>query len=207
VLKKLDNVEVKEKYQVEISNRYAASESLDESFDINNGWESNRENIKISAKENLGYHRLKHNKPRSDDECSKLIDQWKQAKLQWLQNPSQINGDNLQNLRCETSRIFRNKKREYLKDKINELEINNKNKNIRYLYRGINEFQKGYQPRINIIKDENGNLLADPQSVLNRWKNFLNWMLNAYGVHDVRQMEIHMVEPLVLQSTHVKVDC
>jgi hypothetical protein len=69
-----------------------------------------------------------------------------------LQNPSQINGDNLQNLRRETSRTFRNKKREYLKGKINELETNNKNKNIRDLYRGINEFMKGYQPRINIIK-------------------------------------------------------
>jgi hypothetical protein len=96
------------------------------------------------------------------------IDQWKQAKLQWLQNPSQISGDNLQNLRCETSRRFRNKKREHLKGKINELETNNKNKNIRDLYRGINEFKKGYQPKINIIKDENGNLLADPQNVLNR---------------------------------------
>jgi len=29
------------------------------------------------------------------------------------------------------------------------------------LYRGINEFKKGYKPRINIIKDENGNLIAD----------------------------------------------
>jgi hypothetical protein len=37
---------------------------------------------------------LKHNKSWFDDECSKLIDQWKQDKLQWLQNPSQINGDN-----------------------------------------------------------------------------------------------------------------
>jgi hypothetical protein len=44
-LKKLDDVEVKEKYQVEISNRFAALESLDESFDINNAWESIRENI------------------------------------------------------------------------------------------------------------------------------------------------------------------
>jgi hypothetical protein len=67
------------------------------------------------------------------------------------------------NLRYETSRKFRNKKREYLKGKINELGTNNKNKNIRDLYRGINEFKKGYQPRISIIKDENGNLLADPQ--------------------------------------------
>jgi hypothetical protein len=89
-LKRLDDVEVKEKYQVGISNRFAGLESLDESFNINNAWENIRENIKTSAKENLGYHKLKHNKPWFDDECSKLIDQRKQAKSQWLQNPNQI---------------------------------------------------------------------------------------------------------------------
>jgi hypothetical protein len=34
------------------------------------------------------------------------------------------------------------KRGEYLKNKINELETNSKNKNIRLLYRGINEFKK-----------------------------------------------------------------
>jgi hypothetical protein len=81
-LKKLNDVEVKEKYQVEISNRFAALESLHDSFDINNAWESIGENIKTSTKENIGYQKLKHNKPWFDDERSKLIDQWKQAKLQ-----------------------------------------------------------------------------------------------------------------------------
>jgi hypothetical protein len=38
---------------------------------------------------------------------------------------------------------------------------NSKNKNIRDLCRGVNEFKKGYQPRTNIVKDENGDLLAD----------------------------------------------
>jgi hypothetical protein len=61
-----------------------------------------------------------------------------------LQNPSQINVNNLQILRRETSRTFRNKKREYLKGKIKELETNNKNKNIRDLCRDMNEFKKGY---------------------------------------------------------------
>jgi hypothetical protein len=41
-LEKLDDIEVKEKYQVEISNRFTALESLDESSDINNAWESIR---------------------------------------------------------------------------------------------------------------------------------------------------------------------
>jgi hypothetical protein len=40
--------------------------------------------------------------------------------------------------RHEASRNFRNKKRQYLKDKINELAMNSKNKNIRDLYGGIN---------------------------------------------------------------------
>jgi hypothetical protein len=103
-----------------------------------------------------------------------------------------MNGDNLQNLRSETSRKFRKKKREYLKGKIDELETNNKNKNIRDLYRGVNEFRKGYQTGINIIKDENSNLLADPQNVLKRWKNFFNQELNVHGVHNVRQKEIQL---------------
>jgi hypothetical protein len=37
----------------------------------------------------------------------------------------------LKNLRRQTGRTFRKKKREYLKDKINELVTHNKNKNIR----------------------------------------------------------------------------
>jgi hypothetical protein len=162
--------------------------------------------IKTSAIDNLGYHRLKHNEPWFDDECSNLIDQRKQAKLQWFQNPNQINGENLQNIRRETNRIFRNKKREYLRGKINELETNNKKKNIRDSYRSINEFKKGYQPRINITKDENGNLLADPQNALNRWKNFFNQVLNVHGVHDVRKTDIHTAEPLIPEPSFVEVE-
>jgi hypothetical protein len=44
-------------------------------------------------------------------------------------------------LRREASRHFRNRKREYLKGKINELATNSKNKNIRDLYGGINEIK------------------------------------------------------------------
>jgi hypothetical protein len=48
------------------------------------------EKISRTQKDNLGYQKLNENKPWLDDECSKLIDQLKQAKLRWLQNPSQI---------------------------------------------------------------------------------------------------------------------
>jgi hypothetical protein len=51
---------------------------------------------------------------------------------------SKRNGDNLKNIRREASRKFRNKKRKYLRDKISELATNSKNRNIRNLYKGIN---------------------------------------------------------------------
>jgi hypothetical protein len=46
-------------------------------------------------------------------------------------------------MRREASRQFRNKKREYLKDKINDLESYSKDKNIRGLHTGIHELKKG----------------------------------------------------------------
>jgi hypothetical protein len=46
-----------------------------------------------------------------------------------------------------------------------------KNKSIRDLYSGIHEFKRGYQQRNSLREDENGDLLADPQNILNRWKN------------------------------------
>jgi hypothetical protein len=44
-----------------------------------------------------------------------------------------INGDNLENVKLEASRHFRNKGKVYLKDKVNELSTNSKNKNIKDL--------------------------------------------------------------------------
>jgi len=59
---------------------------------------------------------------------------------------------------------FRNKKKAYLRAKIEELETNSKIQNIRDLYRGVSDFKKGYWPRCNIVKDEKGDFVADSHS-------------------------------------------
>jgi hypothetical protein len=105
-LKELNGVDC-----VQVSNRFAALEDLDAEVEINSAWEMIRENINISAKDSLGYFELKKHKPWLDKGCSKLLDQREQAKLQRLQDPSEISGANLNNVRHEASRYFRNKKR------------------------------------------------------------------------------------------------
>jgi hypothetical protein len=130
-----------------------------------------------------------------------MIDRRKHPKVQWLQNLNEANVRNVSNVRREASRHFRNKKREYLKDTINELESYSKDKNIRDLYRGINEFKKDYQLRTNLLKDERGDLLADPHKIFNEWTNYFCQLLNVHGVGGVRQTEMHTAEPFVPQHS------
>ena len=109
-LRNLNELEVKEQYQIEITNRFAALENLDVDEDLNRDWENIKENIKTSAKESLGLHELMQHKPWFDTECLDFLDQRKQAKMQWIQKPSRSNVDNPNNVRRDASRHFRNKK-------------------------------------------------------------------------------------------------
>jgi hypothetical protein len=59
------------------------------------------ENIETSARDGLGYYELKQHTLWLDEECSNLLQQRKQAKLQWLQNTRKINEVNLSNVRHE----------------------------------------------------------------------------------------------------------
>jgi hypothetical protein len=60
------------------------------------------------------------------------------------------------------------------------------NKNIRDLYRDINDSRKGYQPRTNVVKDEKGDMAADFHSIYARWRNNFCEVLNVHGVNDGR---------------------
>ena len=100
-------------------------ENLNDDEDVNRTWEKIKENIQTSAKDSLSLHELKQHKPWFDEECLHFLDQRKQAKVQWIQDPNQ---SNVGNVRREASRHFRNKKMEYLRAKIDELETNSKTK-------------------------------------------------------------------------------
>jgi len=194
-LRKLNEPEVREQYQIEITNRFAALENSGDDEDVNRTWENIKENIQTSAKESLGLDEFNQKKkPCFDEEWLSFLDQRKRAKIQWIEDPSQRNVDNLNKVRREVSRHFRNKKKAYLRAKIEELETNNKIQNITDLYRGISDFKKGYQPRCNIVKDEKGDLFADTHSILARWRNYSSQLFNVHGFKDIGQAEIHTAD-------------
>ena len=84
-LRKLNELEVKKEFQTESTNRFAGLENLSDGEDINKAWENIKENLKTSAKENLGMYELKQHKPWFDEECLGFIDQRKQATVYRIQ--------------------------------------------------------------------------------------------------------------------------
>jgi len=66
-LRKLNELEVRKQYQIEITNKFAALENLNNDEDVNRTWENIKKNIKTSAKESLDLHELEQHKPWSDE--------------------------------------------------------------------------------------------------------------------------------------------
>jgi len=114
--------------------------------------------------------------------------------------------DNLNNVRSEANRHFRNKKKAYLKTKIEELETKRKIKNIKRVYGGISDIKEGYQPGTNIVKDEKGDLDADSHNIWARWGNCFSHLLNVHGFNDVRDAELHTAETLVPEPCAFEVE-
>ncbi|KAJ4441455.1 hypothetical protein ANN_11310, partial [Periplaneta americana] len=159
-----------------------ADEEVKEELNVNSAWKSIGD-IKISAEQSIGYYETKKKKPLFDEDCCVIVERRKQAKLKFLQNALEANRDNYFSEQLETSRTLRNKKRDYFKEELDKVETNSKNKNNRDSYKGIKEFKKRYQPRVNVIKDENGDLLAESHSILNKWKCYFEQLLNTNARH------------------------
>jgi hypothetical protein len=99
-LKKLNKGDIKEQDQVTIRNKFAALENLEENG-ASRGLGTILENTKFLSKR-VDYCESKKRKLRFAEECLKLVDRRKQAKLQWLQDPSKVNEYNLNEVRRET---------------------------------------------------------------------------------------------------------
>jgi len=51
-----------------------------------------------------------------------------------------------------------------------------------------------------------GDLVADPYSIVGRWRNYFSQLLNVHGVKNVRHTEIHTGEPLVPEPSALDIE-
>ena len=74
--------------------------------------------------------------------------------------------------------------------------MNNETKNAMDLYTVVNEFKKGYQTRVTLVKDDN--LLVNFH-IFKRWTNHFCWLLN---IHDT---EIYVAASLAQEPSAFEV--
>jgi hypothetical protein len=54
--------------------------------------------------------------------------------------------------------------------------------------------------------NENADLLANSHNILHRWKDYIFQLLNVHMLSDIRQIEIHIAEPLVPEPSLFEVE-
>ena len=74
------------------------------------------------------------------------------------------------------------------------------------MYKGINEFKKGYQPRAYVIKKHDGSIVADTTSMLSRWKQFFSNLLNVNHITSHGGSEVDTAEPDISEPSLIEVE-
>lgn len=92
-----------------------------------------------------------------------------------------------------------------MKDKIKELEqLNKVNKNKKF-YHAQKNMTTGYRAKSNTIRDANGNLMKDEITILERWAEYYDELLNK-NVQDQNSEEIIAIEEEVPAPTLQEVE-
>ena len=74
------------------------------------------------------------------------------------------------------------------------------------MYKGINEFKKGYQPRAYVIKKHDGTIVADTTSILSRWEQFFSNLLFVNQSTSHEGSEVYTEEPDIPEPSLIEVE-
>ena len=74
------------------------------------------------------------------------------------------------------------------------------------MYKGINEFKKGYQPCAYVIKKDDGTIMAEAANMLSRSEQFYSNLLNVNQSTNHEGSEIYTVEPDIPKPSLVEVE-
>ena len=148
---------------------------------IQRKWEGITEVINKANEEVLGKERGERRVEWFDEECERKVEERNRARGKLLQRNTRNNRETYKNKRREAYRCCRRKKREWERSKIEKIEEAKGRGDFRQMYKEVGEVRRGFQPRCTICKDKSGNLLGEKSSILDRWAEYFETLLNGGG--------------------------
>jgi len=77
---------------------------------------------------------------------------------------------------------------------------------MRDLYKGVDSLRKGYQSRLEMIRNERGDLEADPTKIVDMWKSYFDKLLNVHKGEEAEEFEIRTAEPWIPEPSEIEVE-
>lgn len=193
----LEEQEIKFNYQQSIVREFEdRKDKMEEG--VETCWEELKAVIKRATEENIGYEERIPRNEWYDDECAASLEERNVARKIYLGRPTRIKYKEYQEKRRIANHICRRKKRAVYNKRLEEMEKNFKENNLKQAYKEVNYNRKGYAPKTNLIRigDE---IIGTTEGILNKWKEHFQQLLNTEASKEETGRSIIEVEEMELE--------
>uniref|UniRef100_A0A8D9E428 Craniofacial development protein 2 n=1 Tax=Cacopsylla melanoneura TaxID=428564 RepID=A0A8D9E428_9HEMI len=149
---------------------------------VNEIWEETKSAITDAATTTIGELERTRDADWFDEECALMVGNKNAARQKMLRLNTRSNRKTYKELRLKAQKLLRKKKKEALKKKILKIEELHSANESRKFYAAAKQMRKGFQPRIDMCKNKQGELLGEETKVLDRWAEHFEELLNNASV-------------------------
>lgn len=162
---KLRHPELKSKFQLELTNKFETLNA--DNLSVDEHWKELEEGIKEVALEVLGTQEKKKIRKWFTDECEKAVEERRKWKTLCLGKQDKDTLDKYEAARKTANKMLRSSKREFLKERLIDIEDNWQAGNISEFYADIRKERTGFKARNTQMRGKDGKLTASKHEVLN----------------------------------------
>lgn len=176
-IEKLAIDEEKLRYQTAIASR-VQGRGEEEEESVESIWATIKGDILAAAEEVVGFCETRRSSDWFDNECEVALKEREDARKKFLQTETRTALAAFAEQRKKSRKIVKAKKREKEQRRLQALEEQFQRSESRRFFREVNALRKGFQPRLSICKDRNGDVLCAKEAIINRWEEYFDGLLN-----------------------------
>lgn len=170
--------EYQQMLQTKLRRGNKGEEEEDEELDVDEQWKKIEQAIKEAAEETIQEQKLTREENWFDEECAQIIEEKNIARQKKLEKETRANTERYQELRRKVNRVCKKKKKEDMKERLEEIEQLSKQNERRKFYEAVDKAKRGFQPRIIHCKTKTGKVICEASKVLERWEEHFKELMN-----------------------------
>lgn len=199
---KLKENDTRLQYEAEMT-RIADQHAPVDNVAVNSLWDDIVRTLEEVAGRTIGTVERVRREKWFDEECEISVRDKNMARQRLLQRHTRMNLQDYTDKRKAQHKLCRKKKREYEKKEVQKVVEMAENKDIRNMYKSVNQLRQEYKPQTTYCRDKQGNILCNISEVLQRWVEHFDELLNVEHDDDSHEeMPIHTAQPLIVSPTY-----